>query len=139
VARARALAAWVSRIRAAWGEVRVERVEALGESELAVGGQMKVRASVRLGSLAPEDVAVELYIGRVDAKGEIVDAVAVPMVKSDQAGDRVAVFETAGVPVHKSGLHGYTVRVLPFHPDEANTFIPGLIAWADSSVPAARV
>jgi starch phosphorylase len=29
-----------------------------------------------------------------------------------------------------SGLNGYTVRVLPSHPDLSTPFQPGLIAWA---------
>ncbi len=138
MARARSLAAWVSRMRGAWGQVRVEHVEAQGATELAVGGEMRVRARIRLGPLAPEEVAVELYMGRINAAGEIIGAVAVPMKKSDQSGDGLAVFETEGVPVRKSGLHGYTVRVLPFHPDEANIFLPGLITWAESGVVTAR-
>ena len=29
-----------------------------------------------------------------------------------------------------SGLYGYTVRVLPHHPDLVSPFLPGLITWA---------
>ena len=42
-------------------------------------------------------------------------------------------FEAAAVPCASSGLHGYTVRVLPRHPDLANPFLPGLITWADGA------
>jgi hypothetical protein len=33
----------------------------------------------------------------------------------------------------RTGRQGYTVRVLPFHPDLAQTFAPGLITWADAA------
>ena len=135
MARGRALAGWVSRMRGAWSQVRVESVEALREGELAVGGSIRVKAWIRLGTLTPDEVAVELYMGRVSAAGDITDAVAAPMSLSAPGGDGgPLVFETADVAVGKSGLHGYTVRVLPFHRDEPSGFIPGLIAWADSSV-----
>jgi starch phosphorylase len=137
MARGRALAAWVSRVRDAWGQVRIERVEALREAELAVGSQMRVRAWLRLGPLTADEIAVELYMGRINATGDIADAVAVPMSKSGDGGG-LALFEAAAVPVLKSGLHGYTVRVLPFHPDEASAFIPGLITWADAALLSAR-
>jgi hypothetical protein len=29
-----------------------------------------------------------------------------------------------------SGQHGFTVRVLPHHPDLTTSFQPGLIVWA---------
>jgi hypothetical protein len=29
-------------------------------------------------------------------------------------------------------MHGYTVRVLPYHVDEPQQFLPGLIHWASA-------
>ncbi len=136
-ARARALAAWAVRMKASWPQVRVERVETQAGTEVAVGANLQVRAWIRLGPIAAEEVAVELYLGRVDADGEITDAVAIPMESLGKCGGGVCQFEARAVPCSRSGLQGYTVRVLPFHPDEANTFLPGLIAWADSRAEAA--
>jgi starch phosphorylase len=136
-ARARGLAAWVVRVRAGWPQVRVESVETPADSELPVGSKIQVRARVRLGPLAPRDVAVELYVGRLDARGEIVDGVALPMEPAHSEGG-VSVFEAAAVPVSHSGLMGYTVRVLPFHPDESTALLPGLITWAEPKTGAAQ-
>jgi starch phosphorylase len=83
-----------------------------------------------LGDLTPEDVAVELYLGRVDAAGELVEAEATPMQPVGPDGEDGYRFETRAVPCHKSGLHGYTVRVLPHHPDLTTPFLPGLIVWS---------
>jgi starch phosphorylase len=131
-ARAKALAAWVSRIRANWAQVRVERIAALAATELAVGSQIQVRAWIRLGAISREEVAVELYLGRLDSAGEITDAVAIPMQPAGQSPEGLCIFEAAGVPCTGSGLHGYTVRVLPFHADEAKAFLPGIITWAEA-------
>jgi hypothetical protein len=30
----------------------------------------------------------------------------------------------------QSGRHGYTVRVIPCHPDLTSPFLPGMIVWA---------
>jgi starch phosphorylase len=130
-ARAKALAAWVSRIRANWAQVRVERIAALAATELAVGSQIQVRAWIRLGAIPSDEVAVELYLGRLDSGGEIRGGVAIPMQPAGQSPEGFCIFEAAAVPCSQSGLHGYTVRVLPFHPDEAKAFLPGLITWAD--------
>ena len=46
---------------------------------LTVGSDFRVQARVRLGAIRPDDVAVELYLGRVGADDEMTDAVALPM------------------------------------------------------------
>jgi starch phosphorylase len=131
-ARAKALAAWVARIRANWAQVRVERIAALAATELAVGGQIQVRAWIRLGAIPTDEVAVELYLGRLDSSGEITGGAAIPMEPGGQSPEGLCIFEAAAVPCRQSGLHGYTVRVLPFHVDESKAFLPGLITWADA-------
>jgi starch phosphorylase len=136
-ARARALAAWSARIRGAWHEVRVDGVDALASKVLTAGSRMGFRARVRLGSIRPDEVAVELYLGRLDSRSEIKDPVAIPMEAEGEAPDGSHIFVASEVPCRDSGLHGYTVRVLPFHPDAAGAFLPGLIRWADGGAGAA--
>ncbi|MFQ5855554.1 MAG: alpha-glucan family phosphorylase [Anaerolineae bacterium] len=134
MAGAKALAAWKARVQENWPQVRVEAVETKPLTELQVGGAVHARARVHLGDLAPDDVTVELYLGRVDADGEIVEAEATPMqpIGPDEEGGHL--FEVSAVPCRKSGLHGYTVRVLPHHPDLTTLFLPGLILWAGPNV-----
>jgi starch phosphorylase len=128
--RARVLAAWSGHIARDWQQVRVESVDGLPEPRVAVGSDLQVRARVRLGSILPGEVSVELYMGRLDAHSEITDGAALPMHPAGEMRDGVQAFEIAGVPCRQSGLHGYTVRVLPFHCDEAKSFLPGLVTWA---------
>ena len=90
---------------------------------------MRVRARVQLGSLTPEDVAVEMYGGRLDSRADIQDAIVRRMEVTGRDGDGRYLYETAATP-QKSGRHGYTVRVLPHHPDLAGQRMPGLVVWA---------
>ena len=83
-ARARALAAWTSHVQAHWKEVRVESVDSLTQTDLPVGSHLHVRARLQLGALTPDQVAVELYVGRLDADGELTGAYTIPM---QPAGD----------------------------------------------------
>jgi starch phosphorylase len=130
--RAVRLAAWKRRIEAGWPEVKVEAVETEAFNELQVGDTFHARARVSLGSLTPEDVRVELYLGRVDPAGELVDAQATLMQPAGQDKAGSFSFETSDVTCFGSGQHGYTVRVLPYHPDLTTPFLPGLIVWARS-------
>ncbi len=135
MARARALAAWRERIQQHWPEVRIEAVTTDSLTALQVGTTIKVQAQVHLGALRPDDVAVELYAGQVDAEGEIIDAQITPMQPLGTDGGAGSFrFASEAVACCKSGLHGFTVRVLPHHPDLANRFLPGLIVWAGSTV-----
>jgi starch phosphorylase len=43
--------------------------------------------------------------------------------------DGVYLYEGSITPV-QSGFHGFSVRVLPNHPDLITPFLPGLVAWA---------
>ncbi len=129
-------AAWKARVQEGWSEVRVEAVEAEPSGELRVGDEIRARAPVRLGDLTPEDVMVELYLGRVDADREIIEPETTrmrPFESSDKGG---YVFEASAAPCRKSGRHGCTVRVLPHHPDMVDPFLPELIVWAGSDVKA---
>jgi starch phosphorylase len=130
MARAKALAAWKTRVQSDWSQVRVEKVETESFRELQVGDEFDAKARVHLGSLTPEDVRVELYLGRVDADGNLEEAEATPMqpVGPDKAGSYL--FEAIAVTCFASGRHGYTIRVLPYHPDLTTLFLPGMIVWA---------
>lgn len=130
LARAKALAAWKARLQEGWPQVRVTEVTSGELPQLLVGSQIQVQARVHLGALTPEDIRVELYLGRVDARGEIVGAGATPMQPTVGDAEGYYFFETSSVPCRESGLHGYTVRVLPHHPDLTTPFLPGLIVWA---------
>jgi starch phosphorylase len=130
MARAKALAAWKTRVLGGWSQVRVERVETERFTELQVGDKFHAKARVHLGSLTPDDVRVELYLGRVDAGGELVGAKATAMHPVGQGKVGSYFFEASDVTCSASGQHGYTVRVLPHHPDLTTPFLPELIVWA---------
>ncbi|MBN2391764.1 MAG: alpha-glucan family phosphorylase [Anaerolineae bacterium] len=130
LARAKSLAAWKSRLYENWSQIRIKKVNGELPAEIKVGDKFIAQAEVYLGELAPEDVVVELYIGLVNPSGEIVKGRAVPMhvIKHDKDGEYL--FET-NTQCTMSGLHGYTVRVLPYHPDVVSSFLPGFVKWAE--------
>jgi starch phosphorylase len=113
---AKELAAFRTRLNAAWPSVAVLGVDASGLPDTpVVGAPMTVRAAVALAGLDPTDVAVEAVVGRVGETDELTDSLTVPMKhvgEVDGDGER---FE-AVVQLPHAGLAGYTVRVLPANP-----------------------
>lgn len=126
-ARARALAEWKANVREVWGDVQVLQVE--GDITAGnVGQERKVSALVKLGRLSSDDVAVHVAHGRVGANGELIEPAMVQMSPlSNENG--VCSFEAA-FPTDDAGLYGYTVRVLPSHPDLTSPMELGVVAWA---------
>ncbi|MCA9647824.1 MAG: hypothetical protein KC492_44340, partial [Myxococcales bacterium] len=37
--------------------------------------------------------------------------------------------------VEQTGVHGFALRVLPDHPDLAQSFVPGLVVWEPAGSP----
>jgi starch phosphorylase len=137
LAGARQMAAWRARIQKNWNDIRIEPVESDLPGELHVGAPVQVQAKVMLGALEPDEVRVQLYAGRLDSHGALTGAHAFPMEVARTLGDGVFLFESVAAPWQTSGLHGYTIRVLPHHRFLNTNFVPGLITWA--SVDGARL
>jgi starch phosphorylase len=128
-ARAKALASSLARIRDGWPEIKIEILDSGSPIEIQSGENIRFQARVHTGSLLPEDLRVELYLGALNADGEICQ----PMVMEMKPGSRdndTYLYETTAIPCCGSGRHGYTARVLPHNADLANIFAPRLIAWA---------
>ena len=128
----RALAAWTARVQKEWPRVRVEEIGGGPTEAFPVGTKIRTRARLELGGLSAEDVTVELYWGRVNAAGEISEGSSTAMKPAGCDDHGKYLFETDAVAWARSGLHGYTVRVVPHHPDLASPFLPGLITWAEA-------
>jgi starch phosphorylase len=67
----------------------------------------------------------------VNSNGELLDGVATQMHPAVRDAGGCWIYEAAKVACSRSGLHGFTVRVLPYHQDLTVPFLPGLIAWAE--------
>jgi starch phosphorylase len=124
------LAAWKKKVRTSWPHVRVEHVESSGVGDAPeVGDTMSVRAFVALGSLAPEDVDVQLVYGRSNGDDDLLETGIESLhVAESYEGGRHR-FDAEHVLDH-SGSFGYTLRVLPKHPALASAAELGLVARA---------
>ncbi|WP_024287763.1 alpha-glucan family phosphorylase [Cellulomonas sp. KRMCY2] len=127
---ARELAAWKATVRAAWPHVRVDHVESVGVEEVAqVGDVLQVRAYVSLGTLRPEDVAVQVVHGRVSEADELSDVRYSELVWADayEAGRHAF---AGDVRLETSGPFGYTVRIVPKNARLMSYADTGLVAHA---------
>ena len=131
--KAKGFAAWLERVEKAWRQVAAESL-ADGIAEISLGDPVEISARVQLAALTPDDVAVELVTGKVDADGEITDPMVVAMTSADRDSSGKYLYQGVLRPTSRSGLHGYAIRVLPRHADAITRFLPGLIVWANCAV-----
>ena len=123
------LSDWKERIRGSWADVRIESVETDAPLQPRVGTQIPLRARVSLGKLQPADVRVELYMGLINAQHEIDHAETVSLQHLDANGEGRHEFG-GDYRCSSAGSHGYTLRILPYHPDLRDPLEMGLVQWA---------
>jgi len=128
LADARALAAWRDRLRKAWSAIQVVSVEVDEQHEYAVGAELPVRAAVKLGKITPDDVAVQIYEGKLDPRHQIQKPTIIEM--TCESSDDTGVHHYVGsIPCRDAGLHGCVLRILPRHEDITSPHDTGLILW----------
>ena len=126
---AKELSAYVERLDEAWAEIEVTEPPRIPDRPLRVGEQVELSASVKLGSLAPEEVRVELYHGPMKSTGEIGSpsrSVMRPAGMPDKSG--LCRF-TGEITLAYAGRQGLTVRVLPHHEELVQPLLPGYLKW----------
>ena len=127
-ARARALAAWKAAVLAGWDDVKVGAVEA--DDDVAdLGTRREVQVSVALGALSPADVAVQLVHGRVAQHGELESPAVTTLDAAPDASGGTVTYRGA-IACDAPGRYGFTVRVLPAHPDLPTPLDLGRLTWA---------
>jgi starch phosphorylase len=105
--------------------MRVEGSKPAGD--LLVGSRVAVTVRTDLGTLTPDDIAVEVYYGMLDTAGQVRDGGTIPAAHEGREGNE-DLFR-AEIPCRVSGRFGFAVRILPRHPDLVNPFMPLLLTW----------
>jgi starch phosphorylase len=127
-ARAVDLASYKRILKKNWDQIRILAVTSDNNTNAEVGEAITVRARVRLGSLSPEQVAVQIFDGYLDRNLTIPCGESLPMAWKRNLSDGVHEYEGA-IPCLRSGHRGFTLRVLPHHPDILHPQMLGMIHW----------
>ncbi|MEV5071892.1 alpha-glucan family phosphorylase [Microbacterium sp. LMI12-1-1.1] len=130
-ALAREVAAFVGRIKGAWGRISIASVDSSGiPAQAQAGDALEVRADVRLDGLSPDDVAVELLYGSTDEDDALArDHSVYRLSPTGEGVDGVRAF-TGTLPLSVTGTFGYTVRVRPAHPQLVSPVELGFVTYA---------
>ncbi len=127
-APAKGLSAWKQRVRSGWHEVAIHSLD--GEvSPVDLGAERVVDVVVHVGPLSTDDIAVELLHGPLDADGELGPSRQRMELVGPERGRNQFRYR-AQFTCTRAGRYGYTVRVVPDHPDLVDPAEMGCVAWA---------
>ena len=126
---ARDWARWDERVRQVWDRVRFVGAGEAPVGSVTSGRPVPVNASIDLAGLKPEDVRVEVVVGRVGTDGGLEDTEIMVLPPISQNGS-VAVFGKEIVP-ERTGRLGYALRVSPNHCEDPLTrTCTSLLKWS---------
>jgi starch phosphorylase len=128
-ARAKMLSEWKKRAQHHWPNVQVIDVSEERTDPISLGEQLQVEASVRLGELSADEVTVDLCHGPIDPATDAMTARSITVMElsgRDESGNHTY---TGTIPCEETGVYGYNIRVLPFHPHLLNPLSMNLAAW----------
>jgi len=121
---------WKSKVYENWNQVKFISVnEENKNGDLKVGDKYFITAEVELGDLAPSDVDVQIYYGRVES-GDNSSRKYVNMTDISKKIKSTKYTYKGEIECKGTGLFGFTLRVLPRHDLLINQFELGLIRWA---------
>ena len=109
--------------------MKITRVQTENSREIRVGEKMRVMAGVVLGEIPPEYVRVQMVSGSVNADGAIVNSSSSDMKHDGLTGSE---HQYEGqLECLESGSYGFSVRVIPYHPDVRVPFEHPWLVWAE--------
>jgi starch phosphorylase len=126
--KAKETAAYLDKLEKSWGGIAVTGINTPSAPVLNVGDKLAVTAEVELGSILPEEIRVELYYGSLSTRDTIESPERAGMKALGKEG-AVTRYEVE-VECRQTGRQGFSVRVLPSHPELVHPFLPGLVKWA---------
>jgi len=131
-ARTKELVKWKRFVNDHWHEVQIINA-GVQKKEVEVGFALKIEAEIKLGSLKPEDVTVQIYNGPLDGDYNIVDSNTDVMKYTGPVQDDLYSYE-GFIPCDESGLFGYSVRIMPNHPDLTDQFGLEHMRWLGDTI-----
>jgi starch phosphorylase len=128
----RQLTEWKKKVKSNWNHVKFESVEYDNQTsdEIKVGEKFKIKATINLGALCPDDVKVQIYYGSVD-KQNMPHSNSIGAMKSMNGKVQGSSYVYEGeITAEQSGHIGFTLRILPYHHLLVSPFDLSVICWA---------
>jgi len=126
-AKAKAALEWRTRIRSAWPELAICEVTDTAAAVNSIGDSYTIRVVANLGNLSQEDVSAQALIGSIGGNRSLHNVELHELALESQDGGRCVFSGTFECGSH--GHRGYTIRIVPRHPDVDVIHELPLVCW----------
>jgi starch phosphorylase len=123
------LAEWKENISRDWGKIHINPINltAYENTPISVNQTIEPACLVYLGSIKPEDVNVEVYVGKITDTGVLCESKIKKMDLVQKNGDMYEY--RSEVLMNNGGNYGFTYRVVPKNSMLGSKQDMGLIKW----------
>ena len=105
---------WEKELKSKWSLIKITPMNELDELEVNAGSVITMSCNVFLNDISPDSVTVEVYCGKLDDKGKMINSLFSEMKVSKELGESKYEY-TTDLCIDEGGSYGYTFRVLPKH------------------------
>ena len=105
---------WEQNVKSKWSMIKITPSSNLEELCVNAGNTLNMTCHVFLNGLQPSDVTVEVYCGRLDDTGKMINSLFTEMQVSQEDENSEYEYSTS-LSIDEGGNYGYTFRVLPKH------------------------
>lgn len=127
--KVQAVADWRKQIADNWYRVSITDATQAPTEAILMGDKVNFKARVSLGNLKPEEVQVEVFLGKRGNVGGIEKVATIPMNCVNKDGETY-LYEASAAPAN-SGRQDYALRVLPKNDNIPNVLTPLFIRWEE--------
>jgi glycogen phosphorylase len=132
-AKARQKTKWNAEVGRVWDQVQFVELDTPPSGPVLSGKPVPVKTAVNLAGLKPDDVRVEVVVGRVGVNGQLEETEVMMLPPIEQRGN-IVVFAKEIVP-QQTGRMGYALRIAPNHyGDPLTRPCSSLLKWGADGV-----
>jgi len=103
--------AWKKNLLKYWNSINILQKSNMHDISINAGNQIDVECEVELYNMKPEDIATQVYYGKITDNGSVEDVQIIPMaLKSSEDNKHIY---TSKLTLNTGGHYGYTFRVVP--------------------------
>ncbi len=106
---------WENNLKSKWSLIKILPKTDLDELSISAGSKVQMSCDLFLNGIDPKDVSVEVYLGKLDEKGKMINSLNYEMHLNKNLDEEYKYEYVADLCIDEGGNYGYTFRVLPNH------------------------
>lgn len=122
---------WKKLVKERFHRIIITQEDNVDNETIDAGKIIKVKCSVKLPNINPENIQVEVYYGQITENGIVNNVTIIPMHRKDSNDDEKIYTYEAEVELTTGGDYGYTFRVMPKHEMILDAENLDLVKWIE--------